>query len=59
MDSFDEIQTESLDSMAIEDRANYWRIRYNLDERLEVWDVFHGVYCVCLPLFYVRKQKLF
>ncbi|CAH8657528.1 unnamed protein product [Schistosoma guineensis] len=35
MDSFDEIQTESLDSMAIEDRANYWRIRYNLDERLE------------------------
>ncbi|CAH8678132.1 unnamed protein product [Schistosoma rodhaini] len=35
MDSFDEIQTESLDSMAIEDRANYWRTRYNLNERLE------------------------
>uniref|UniRef100_A0A5K4EVT8 Separase n=1 Tax=Schistosoma mansoni TaxID=6183 RepID=A0A5K4EVT8_SCHMA len=36
LDSFDEIQTESLDSMAIEDRAHYWRTRYNLNERLEV-----------------------
>ncbi|CAH8586953.1 unnamed protein product [Schistosoma turkestanicum] len=35
MNIFDEIQMESLDSMAIEDRANYWRTRYNLNERLE------------------------
>ncbi|KAH8868186.1 Separin [Schistosoma japonicum] len=35
INSFNEIQMESLDSMVIEDRANYWRTRYNLNERLE------------------------
>ncbi|THD22286.1 Separin [Fasciola hepatica] len=35
LDSFDELQVESLDSMQIEDRVRYWRTRYKLDSRLE------------------------
>ncbi|KAF6777642.1 hypothetical protein AHF37_02556 [Paragonimus kellicotti] len=35
IDSFDELQVESLDSMQLQDRARYWRTRYKLDNRLE------------------------
>ncbi|KAA0198704.1 Separin [Fasciolopsis buskii] len=35
LESFDELQVESLDSMQIEDRVRYWRTRYKLDSRLE------------------------
>ncbi|CAH8645302.1 unnamed protein product [Heterobilharzia americana] len=35
MNSFNEIQLESIDSLVIEDRADYWRARYSLNNRIK------------------------
>lgn len=44
---FDELQTESMDSLRIEDRVSYWRTRYKLDEKLGVsfFNIFYVFDC--------------
>ncbi|CAL8098594.1 unnamed protein product, partial [Calicophoron daubneyi] len=35
LDTFDELQMESLDSMQLQDRVQYWKARYKLDAKLK------------------------